>query len=133
MKRIKNLLVPKYLFFVIALFWTILVTYSCLVQSSAVPVINIPNLDKYIHAFFHFVFTYVWFLFFRKQLKFNTIFKPLLTAFLFSVVFGIVIEILQQLVTTTRSADFFDFLANLTGATVAYFTVVICYKYNTLR
>lgn len=124
---------PKSIVFLIALSWTGLVTYSCLVQSSDVPVINVPNLDKYIHAFFHFVFTFVWFLFFCKQLKFNYIFKPLLIAFLFSVVFGIIIEILQGVLTTTRSAEVMDFLANLVGATLAFFTVVICYKYKILK
>lgn len=130
---IKNLLVPKYLIFLIALFWTVLVTYTCLVQSSDVPVINIRNLDKYIHVFFHFVFTFVWFLFFRKQFKFRNTFKPLLIAFLLSIVFGIIIEILQGLVTTTRSAEGLDFLANLIGATLAFFTVIICYKYKILK
>ncbi len=133
MKLIKNLLVPKYLIFFIALFWTGVVAYFCLVPSSDIPVINIPNLDKCIHVFFHFVFTFVWFLFFYKQLKVDSLFKPLLISFLASFVFGVIIEMLQGLITTTRSADVLDGLANMAGSALAVLAVVICNKYNILK
>lgn len=132
-KRIKNLLVPKYLLFLAALLWTGIVAYFCLVQSSDLPVIDIPNLDKYIHVFFHFVLTFVWFLFLSKQLKFQKVFKPILFSVMLSFVFGIGIEILQELVTTTRHADVWDVAANLTGASLAVFTVLLCCKYNVLN
>jgi VanZ family protein len=125
--------VPKYLLFLIALFWTGTVAYLCLVPSDELPVINIPNLDKCIHTFFHFVFTLVWFLYFNKQLKDDSIFKPLLISFLFSILFGILIELLQGLITTTRSADILDGLANLIGASLAVFVTVFCTKYNILN
>lgn len=124
---------PKYLLLLVALLWTSIVSYFCLVQSNDLPVINIQNLDKYIHVFFHFVFTFVWFLFLYKHLKIGSIFRPLLTSFLLSFVFGIIIEILQGLVTTTRSADVMDGVANVTGATLAVVLVIICSKYNILN
>ena len=124
---------PKYLLFVAALLWTGVIAYFCLVKSSELPIVNIPNIDKCVHAFFHFVFTFVWFSFFRKQLKYDTVFKPLLYSLLFSFVFGIVIEILQELVTTTRHADILDVLANLTGAILAMFAIRICNKFNILN
>jgi VanZ family protein len=77
--------------------------------------------------------TFVWFLFFSKQLKFQKVLKPILFSVVLSFVFGIVIEILQELVTTTRHADVLDVLANLTGATLAVFAVLLCYKYNVLN
>nr|WP_255557646.1 VanZ family protein [Flavobacterium taihuense] len=119
--------------FLVALLWTVIVAYFCLIKSSDIPVINIPNLDKCIHVFFHFVFTFVWFLFFRKQIQTDNFQNPLLYSFILSFVFGITIEILQELVTTTRSADIFDVLANLTGALVTVFTVFICNKLNILN
>jgi hypothetical protein len=39
------------------------VLYLCLVQSDKLPVVTIENLDKVVHAFFHFVFTSLWILF----------------------------------------------------------------------
>lgn len=124
---------PKFILFVIALLWTSIVLYLCLVQSNDLPVINFPNLDKCIHTFFHFVFTFVWFLFFYKQLKLDSIFKPLLISFVMSVVFGIGIEILQGLVTATRSADVMDGVANLVGAVLAVLLAIVCNKYNILK
>jgi VanZ family protein len=125
--------VPKFLLFIIALFWTGIVAYFCLAESSEIPTIDIPNLDKCVHTFFHFVFTLVWFLFFRKQLKRNNVIKPLLCSFLFSLFFGIGIEFMQQLYTITRSGDFLDFIANAIGAMLALFTVVLCNRLNILN
>jgi VanZ family protein len=125
--------VPKYLLFLVALFWTGIVSYFCLVSSSDIPTIDIPNLDKCIHTFFHLVFTFVWFLFFSKQLQNDTIFKPLMYSVVLSVVFGITIEILQNLITTTRSADVLDIVANMVGSTLAIFVIVILNKSNILN
>lgn len=124
---------PKYLLFLLALLWTGVVSYFCLVNSNEIPVINIQNLDKCIHVFFHFVFTFVWFLFFRKHLQSQKAIKPIVFSFLFSFVFGISIEILQELFTTTRHADIFDVAANVTGAILAIFTVLVCNKFNILN
>lgn len=122
---------PKFFFLLIALLWTGIVSYFCLVESNDIPVVNIPNLDKIVHFFFHFVLTSVWFLFFYNQLK--SIVKPLLISFLFSFLFGIGIEFLQGLLTATRQADFLDVLANSAGAMLSVFAVLICNKYNLFK
>lgn len=124
---------PKYILFLVALFWAGVIAYFCLVKSSDLPVVNILYIDKCIHAFFHFVFTFVWFLYFRKQLRFKYDLKPLMLSLLFSFVFGILIEILQELFTTTRHADVADVLANLTGAVLSVFSVLICNRFNILN
>jgi VanZ family protein len=54
----------------------------------------------------------------------------LIASFLFSVFFGIGIEIAQELFTTTRHAEVFDVLANLSGATLMV-AVVILFGLNT--
>ena len=124
---------PKFLLFLVALFWTGVVSYFCLIKSSEMPKIEISNLDKYVHVFFHFVFTFVWYLFFRKQLITEKNVKPLLYSFLFSFTFGITIEILQQTITTTRNADIFDVIANSTGALLSISFIVISNKSNFLN
>lgn len=55
---------------------------------------------------------------------------PLIASFLFSVFFGIGIEIAQELFTTTRHAEVFDVLANLSGATLAV-AMVLLFGLNT--
>lgn len=80
---------------------------------------SIPNLDKIVHAFFHFSFIILWFLFFKKHYKEANSNKLLIITVLLSISFGIAIEILQELFTTTRKADVFDVLANFSGAMLA--------------
>jgi len=124
--------VPKKIFFFTALFWTGIILFFCLVQSSDIPQVKIQNLDKVIHAFFHFVFVSLWFLFLKKQFSNAKILKLLISSVVFSLFFGILIEILQELCTTTRHADVFDVLANLSGATLAVIAIMLLNKYNKL-
>ena len=104
--------------------------YFCLVDSSEIPTIQIENLDKVIHSFFHFVLTIVWFLFFKKQLQSNSILKPSLFAFFFSFCVGIAIEFIQQIFTITRHADVLDVVANCVGAGLGTLVIVIANKLN---
>ncbi|WP_262489200.1 VanZ family protein [Flavobacterium fryxellicola] len=85
------------------------------------------NLDKLVHAFFHFVLTTLCFLFLKSR-SFNlNNRKPLLFSFLFSVFFGIAIEVAQGLLTETRQADVFDVIANMSGATLS---VLLCWLFS---
>jgi VanZ family protein len=122
--------VRKLFFLVAALFWSGVILFFCLIKSSDIPQVNVPNLDKVIHATFHFVFTVLWFLFFKKKLKTSNSFRPLVISFVFSFFFGVAIEIMQQIFTTTRSADIMDELANLFGASLAVIAVVLLNKFN---
>jgi VanZ family protein len=125
--------VPKYILFLVALLWTGIVSYFCLVSSNEIPQVSIPNIDKAVHVVFHSGLTFFWFLFFKKHLKTEKIFKSLMYSVLISFVFGITIEILQELVTINRSADALDVLANMIGETVAVFIVMACNKFNVLN
>lgn len=115
----------KNIFFWIALCWTLVVAYFCLVPSSEIPSVTIPNLDKLVHSFFHFVFTILWFLFFKKQVKKRNQTKLLVGAVFFSFFFGVGIEVLQSRLTSTRNGDFIDVLANFSGAILAFVFVFI--------
>lgn len=80
---------------------------------------TVSNLDKLVHAFFHFVLTFFCFMFLKSRTNNPNNYKPLIASFLFSVFFGLGIEIAQELFTTTRHAEVFDVLANVSGATLA--------------
>nr|WP_307777163.1 VanZ family protein [Flavobacterium panacis] len=99
-------------------------------DSSNIPVVNFPNIDKIVHFCFHFGFTFSWILFFKKEFvgKGAEDFKAYLISFIFSVFFGITIEILQNAITTTRAADVTDILANALGAVIAVFTAIALKK-----
>ena len=121
---------PKSLLFWTAAAWTGVIAFFCLIQLHKVPLGNVANLDKYVHVFFHFVFTLLWALFFKKQIKKADKLKPLVLSFFLSVFFGIGIEILQELCTTTRKADLFDVMANMTGAVLAVGLLFFCDRYS---
>ena len=115
---IKNSLEPKKHFFWIAIIFTIIFTYLFLQSNSSLPKVNINQIDKFVHATFHFIFTLIWFLSFRIRNVEN-----LKKAVAISILYGILIEILQQLLTTTRQADVFDLLANITGSIIAVYSL----------
>ena len=120
----------KQIFFYAALFWTGVILFFCLINANEIRQISIPNFDKVIHAGFHFVFTMLWFLFFKKKLESSNSFRPLAISFVLSFFFGIAIELMQQYFTETRTADVLDVLANLSGAALVIVVVVVLNKFN---
>lgn len=127
MNLTKNLLVPKQFYFWAALLWTGIISFLSLLRSNEIPVVQVSNIDKIVHAFFYFVFNSLWFLFFKKQLE--SISKALAVSFLLSVFFGIGIEIMQESFTKTRQGDIMDVLANTSGAILAVCVILIHNKF----
>lgn len=117
---------PKQLLLIWAIICSGIIAYFCLVDSSKIPIINFPSIDKIVHFCFHFGFTISWILFFKKELKGRDAddYKAYLISFIFSIFFGITIEILQSVLTKTRASDVTDVLANALGATIAVFTAI---------
>ena len=117
---------PKQLLLIWAIICSGIITYFCLTDSSNIPAINFPSIDKIVHFCFHFGFTISWILFFKKEQKGKGAddYKAYLISFIFSVFFGITIEILQSALTVTRASDVTDVLANALGAVVAVFSAI---------
>ncbi len=117
---------PKQFLLIWAIICSGIIAYLCLTDSGNLPVVNFPSLDKIVHFCFHFGFTISWILFFKKELKGKEAddYKAYLISFIFSVFFGITIEILQNALTVTRAADISDVLANALGAFGAVFSAI---------
>jgi VanZ family protein len=98
-----------------AIFWTLSVTYLSLVtlDSSIGSSIKIQNKDKMVHFVFYFLFTFLW-VFYMNFHQFN--FKKSIIVLLIAIVYGVIMEFFQGFLTTTRSADVFDVIANTFGA-----------------
>ena len=75
--------------------------------------IPIANKDKYVHFIFYFCFTIFWLTYLQKR-KYN-IWNEILVL-LFAIGYGILMEVLQGTLTTYRSPDVLDVVANSTGA-----------------
>ena len=110
-------------FFSIALFWSILITILSLVTLNDIgKSIPIPFKDKYVHACFYFGFVFLWMNYFntKKIHPFSIV--------VFAIIYGAVIEILQETLTITRQGDFFDVLANSVGAFLGMYVFKTCFK-----
>lgn len=112
----------------LALLWTGIILYLCLIRASSLPSIDVTNLDKFVHAFFHFVFIILWFLALHFSFRSQSHVKLLGIVFFTSLLFGITIELFQAFFTATRNGDFVDVLSNTTGALLAVFLLTILDK-----
>jgi VanZ family protein len=123
-KLTKRLLEHKKIFLWLAIAWTAIVTFFCLVNFNELPTVGIKNFDKLGHMSFHIGITVFWFLYFKFQ-KSDTDKKSLVSAFLFSFFYGVGIELTQAFFTTTRKGDILDVCANTTGSGLAILVIVI--------
>lgn len=102
----------------IAILITIVIIYLSLAKVSNIkPLVNISNIDKYQHSLAYFGLMMSWLLASSKLNKKGTLrFWIVLYVFLF----GVLMELLQQMLTTYRQADAFDVLANTSGIIIAF-------------
>ena len=125
-----NSSVLKKTIFSLAIGWTVLIAVLCLVKFTDLPTFGVSGADKYVHFTFHFVFTMLWGFYYWLKLNEREITK-IVHVVIISLCYGILIEILQETCTTTRHADIFDVMANLTGATSALVLFVLIKRRKT--
>ncbi len=114
----KTLLVLKKQALIIALGFTSALTYLSLVNLGKMPNMGVSFSDKIYHFIAYALMTLVWFNYLSTLKNLNKK-KQILLAVVISVVFGMVIELLQGALTATREADFNDIIANNLGVLVA--------------
>ena len=95
--------------FAFALIWTIAITIASLVSLNNMPKVEVPGNDKTIHFIFYFVFTLLWYFALEKKIKKESLKFIIVSA---AIIFGIIIEVLQSVLTQNRQADVNDDLAN---------------------
>jgi VanZ family protein len=103
------------------------VAVLCLIKLSNLPSFGVSGIDKYVHFTFHFIFTLLWGSYYWLNQKTKAL-KPILKVVLASLLYGILLEILQETCTVARHADIMDVLANLTGALTALVVFIILKK-----
>jgi len=120
----KNLLAPKFLLF-LAIVYTLLLTFGSFISPSALPKVGYSVSDKLIHLVAHFVFVLVWFFWIYHHYKKKKFRIVLFATSCIAIIYGIIIEILQDSLTKTREGDFLDILANVTGVLIAIIILVV--------
>lgn len=116
------------LVFLLGIFWTGFIVFACLLEGSALPkssFINIPNKDKVAHFLFYFIFSVLWYIFFKKKYttELNKI-KHGLVIFTVATCIGGIVEICQYYYTNTRSAEWADFIANALGSATGLLIII---------
>lgn len=108
-----------------AVIWTALIAILSLITVEGIKsTIAIPHKDKMVHFVFYFVFVLLWFG--VKKASGNSK-KVSQTIFFLAVGYGLLMELLQNLLTASRTADVLDVLANTLGAFMAL--LYINYKF----
>ncbi|MFL0354150.1 VanZ family protein [Xanthomarina sp. GH4-25] len=83
--------------------------------------------DKIFHFLAYILFTGLWFNTFFYKFR-NNKNQSIIRSVIVSALFGIIIEVLQLLITTSRSFDVKDILANLLGILIAAILINNCIK-----
>jgi len=77
--------------------------------------IKIPNIDKIVHYALYTLLSFFWMWSLVKKNQPNSFKKYALLIFIFGSAFGILIEILQEYFTKSRSGEFLDVVSNCSG------------------
>ena len=97
---------------------TLIITFLSLFRvSPVIPKLNLNHADKYQHAVAYFVVTLSWIWSFQTRNNNKSMQLWILFAVFF---FGVLMEVLQEVMTNYRTADVFDVLANTSGIVLAY-------------
>ncbi len=127
-------MLKKHKYLIVSVSWVCFVTYLSLFNLSNAPKVEIPNFDKLVHAGFHFLNTLFIYLYLKFELNHKYIKHCLILAMSVDIVYGLVIELMQKMLTETRHADFLDVAANVFGTVVAALVVkFIINKSQTLK
>ncbi|WP_242202874.1 VanZ family protein [Aestuariivivens insulae] len=118
-------MLKKYAYF-IAIAYSLGLAFLCLINLGELPKAPYNSGDKLFHFCAYFILSLLWFNVFVSQVKLKKS-PAILSASLLAFVFGIIIELLQSALTSTRASDVYDVLANTVGILLAAL-VLLCYK-----
>ena len=127
LKRIKTLLEDKAIFIAISI--TIFIAILSLIKTDNIPLESFSNSDKVYHAIAYFFLMLSWLYTFHKKEAFNKNVKYVILA---CFIYGIIIEVLQGVTTTYRTASYLDMLANGSGVVLAVLAFHLFEKKNQL-
>ena len=104
-----------------AIFYSLALATVSLIQLKSLPNVGISFADKIFHFLAYSMLAFLWFNTFFFHFKTRTT-KAIVYSTLFSIIFGIILEVLQGSVTAYRSSNVYDALANTLGV---LFTMII--------
>ena len=101
--------------------YTIGLTIFSLINIDALPKLGSDYDDKIIHVLAYGLLNLLWYV----TLHNLKIVKPVFIAALLSIIYGIILEVLQEQLTIARNLDIIDILANSIGVTIVSLFIII--------
>lgn len=128
MRLIKHLLARK-ISLLLPFVYTLGVTVLFLMPKLNISVPKWP-IDKVVHFSIHLGLAFIWLLYLQPRIKVKPNSKKRIYSWVIvsCIIYGIVIELLQPILTMSRQRDIFDVLANSTGAILGTYVFVVLMK-----
>ncbi len=104
------------IYLIIAILLTITLTIGSLIPPANIVPIKVNNIDKLIHLSAYCLLTFFWIIALQQHFKKE---KGMYVFAFFIFIYGIVIEVLQGVLTSYRQADYVDVIANMGGIILA--------------
>jgi len=102
----------------------------CFIKTTSLPAVPVRNFDKAVHAIMFLGLSGVIFFDNTRYLRFPiSKVRIFWSTFIFPIVLGGLIEILQADLTTYRSGDWYDFLFDVAGALIGWGTASLINRY----
>jgi len=104
--------------------WLLIILFLSLYsfRGNRIITFDISNLDKVVHFVFYFIAGALGFLYLKELWATGKVpMSKLSRLAIFLIIFGIIIEVIQEKFTTVRSGEFYDALANGIGAICGVF------------
>lgn len=117
--------------FLITVFYSLALATVCLMPLKKLPDIGVSFADKIFHSLTYVILVFLWFYSLVFRFKTRKI-KSIIYASFISIIFGIIIEILQGALTHTRQADVLDVVANSVGVLFAA-SLLLLKNINTVK
>ena len=124
LQHIKTLLKDKIIFIAIAI--TVFILYLSLYKLPDFD-IKVNNIDKVYHLIAYYTLGITWLFAFYKLPKYKTV------IIISCILFGIIIELLQYLLTNYRTADYIDAIANSLGVLLALITFNLIFRKKQIK
>ncbi|WP_297696369.1 VanZ family protein [uncultured Eudoraea sp.] len=94
--------------------------------------INIPHLDKVVHFIFYFIASFLGVLLIRERTKGRlNLYRAVIISLLIVIIYGTLIEVIQNTFTLNRSGELYDVLANSLGAFFGAGLIIILFSGKT--
>lgn len=118
MQQLTKLILNKYISFALLIIIASAIPILSLINMSDIPKLEIQSADKIYHLLAYASLSFTITLHLNNIIKTNISAKHFFLILILTIFFGIIIEVLQEVITTYRTFDYYDIIANSFGSVI---------------